>query len=470
MKLQTAAAFAAGPLMTAALSALTIPAIAWAFSPADIGRLNLMQTVVSFAVLGLGLGLDQAYVREFHATDARPALLTATATPGFLILAACGILLTSQATRLSVLLYGTPNPLLSWITLLCVAAAYSARFTSLVLRMQERAVTFSASQVVPKVVLIALVGVLAQVDTSRDFLELALAFTAATVTGLMALTWWARSEINAAARRRFESKTVRHLLRYSIPLMLAALAYSGFGATTSLVLRVHSTFAELGVYSITTSAAGVAGIAQAVFSIIWAPIAYRWIAEDVDMTRVGTITRQAIAVVALMFVLCGTFAWLLDFVLPREYVTVKYLLTAAIAQPLLYTASEITGIGVGITRRTTLSLWSTVLALGINLGLSIVLVPRSGAGGAIVANAVGYLAFFVARTEASAIVWRSFPRIKTYTTVAACVILSIANVALGPTLGPRFAIVWLAAAPLTIWGFHRELSDLLRTVRARKFA
>lgn len=468
MKPRTVLAFAAGPIMTAALSALTIPAIAWAFSPADVGRLNLLQVVVSFTVLAFGLGLDQAYVREFHGAPDRPALLRTTAAPGLAILGVAAVLLGTQAERLSRWLYASTDPVYFWLTLLCVVAAYAARFVSLVLRMQERAIAFSASQVVPKLALIAAVGSLILLDMSHNFLTLALAFTASTVVGLLGLAWWARADIQAGLTSRFDRRHSRELLRYSIPLMLAALAYSGFNATSSFVLRTRSSFDQLGIYSITTSVAGVAAIAQAIFSMIWAPIVYKWVANNVDMARIETVTRQALAIVAAIFALCGSFSWLADFVLPHQYSVVKSLITAAVAQPLLYTLSEVTGIGVGITRRTTLSLWSTLLALTVNFVLSLMLVPHSGATGAIVANAAGYLAFFAARTEASAIVWRSFARTRTYAFVLATVALSIANAAAGPTLGRGFSLVWLATTPVIGCIFRSEWRDLWRSVRTNR--
>ena len=59
-------AYALGPVGSAAAGLLTLPLMSWHFAGGDIGRIVLLQTAASLALIVLGLGLDQAYVREFH--------------------------------------------------------------------------------------------------------------------------------------------------------------------------------------------------------------------------------------------------------------------------------------------------------------------------------------------------------------------------------------------------------------------
>ena len=152
--------------------------------------------------------------------------------------------------------------------------------------------------------------------------------------------------------------------------------------------------------------------------------------------------------------------------LPAQYTIVKYLVLCAIVQPLLYTLSEITCVGIGISRRTVLTIWVTVAALCANVLLSLWLVPLHGAAGAVVANAIAYLVFFVARTEASAWVWRQFPRVRLYVFTSLAVALSVATVALGGKLPFHYALVWLALAPVVGWCFRAELVELLTASRS----
>ena len=465
MNARKIAAFAFGPVASAAFGLLTVPAIAWGFSAEDVGRVNILQVTVSLGLLMLVLGLDQAYVREFHESPDRARLLKGCFTPGFVLLVLGGMVSMAFGSQLSRLLFGADHPVFYWITLACVVATFVSRFLSLILRMQERGLAFSMSQVIPKALMLALVGGIVLLGLSRSFLELQLAFLASTIAVVLVCLWNTRRQWRPAIAAKLDWKQLRSLLKFGSPLIFSGLAYWGLIATSSFALRSLSTFSELGIYSVAMSFAGVATIFQSIFSVVWAPIVYKWVAEGTDLTRIDGVARQALAVVCGIFLVCGLFSWLTDYVLPAEYINVKYLVLCAIVQPLLYTLSEITCVGISISRRTMLTVWVTLAALCTNVLLNLWLVPAHGAAGAVIANAVAFVVFFVVRTEASARVWRQFPRVRLYIFVSLAVIFSLATVALGPTLPFHYALVWLALLPVIAWCFRAELLDMVSSGR-----
>ena len=466
MKLSKFLGFALGPIASAAFGLITVPVVAWAFSAEDVGRLNILQVTLSFCLLLVVLGLDQAYVREFHESTDRTRLLKACFTPGFMLLMACAVSVMAFSAEVSQLLYGVANPVFFWITLASVVAAFIARFLSLILRMQERGLAFSMSQVIPKALFLIILGAIFLFELSRSFLSLLLAFFASSIAVVVVYMWNTRAQWRPALTAQLDKAQVQSLLQFGTPLIFSGLAYWGLVATSSVALRSLSTFSELGVYSVTTSIAGVAAIFQSIFTVVWAPIVYKWVAAGVDVSRIDSVARQALAMVCAIFLACGVFSWLADYLLPSQYSAVKYLVLCAIVQPLLYTLSEITCVGIGISRRTMLTIWVTVAALCANVLLSLWLVPLYGAAGAVVANAVAYLVFFVARTEASAFVWRQFPRARLYVFTSMAVALAVGTVALGGKLPFHYALVWLALAPVVIWCFRAELAELIAACRS----
>jgi O-antigen/teichoic acid export membrane protein len=453
--------FALGPIASAAFGLITVPLIAWAFSVEDVGRMNMLQVTVSFCLLLLVLGLDQAYVREFHESRDRARLLKACFTPGFLLLLVSGLGTMVFSAKLTLLLFDTANPVFYWITLACVIATFIAKFLSLILRMQERGLAYSMSQVIPKALLLAIVGGIVLFGLSRSFLALQLAFLTSTIAVVLVYLWNTRKQWRPAIAAKLDPNEMRSLLKFGTPLIFSGLAYWGLVTTSSIALRSLSTFSELGVYSVTMSFAGVATIFQSIFSVVWAPIVYKWVGEGTDLSRVDDVAQQALAMVCGIFVVCGLFSWLTDYMLPAEYTNVKYLVLCAIVQPLLYTLSEVTCVGISISRRTMLTVWVTLTALFINVLLNLWLVPTYGAAGAVMSNAVAYVVFFVARTEASAHVWRQFPRTRLYVFVSLAVSFSLATVALAPRLPFHYALVWLALLPIDSWCFRAELLNLV---------
>ena len=466
MKLSKILAFALGPMASAAFGFITVPMVAWAFSAEDVGRLNILQITLSFCLLLTVLGLDQAYVREFHGSPDHARLLKASFTPGFVLLVVIALISIPFKAQISKLLYGAAEPTFYWITLASVLVAFIARFFSLILRMQERGLAFSISQVIPKALFFIILGAIIICELQRNFITLLSAFFTSSMAVVFVYIWYTRAQLRPALAAQLDKKQVQSLLQFGAPLIFSGLAYWGLVATSAIALRSFSTFSELGIYSVTTSIAGVAAIFQSIFTVIWAPIVYKWVAEGVDASRIDRVARQALAIVCVIFLACGIFSWLVDYLLPSHYSTVKYLVLCAIVQPLLYTLSEITCVGIGISRRTTLAIWVTVAALCANVLLSLWLVPLHGAAGAVVANAIAYLVFFVARTEASAWVWRQFPRVRLYVFTSLAVALSVATVALGGKLPFHYALVWLALAPVVGWCFRAELVELLTASRS----
>lgn len=465
MNVKTIIGFALGPVASALLGLVTIPVIAWVFSPEDVGRFNLLQVVLSFSLLLLVLGLDQAYVREFHGSSDHARLLKACFAPGFLLFLVGALATLSFGTQLSAWLFGETNQWFYPVTLVCMVTTYISRFFSLILRMQERGVAFSMSQVIPKLLQLVLLGGVVFLGLQRNFLTLLWMTVASTVTVVLVYAWNTREQWRPAITATPSTGQTCKLLKFGLPLVVSGLAYWGLTATSTLVLRSQSTFGELGIYSVTSSFAGAAAIFQSIFTVVWAPTVYKWVSQGVDMARVDAIARQALSVVCGIFVLVGMFSWLTDYVLPAHYINVKYLVLCAIAPPLLYTLSEVTCVGIGISRRTVLSVWVALVALVTNVMLNFWLVPSHGAAGAVMANAVAYMVFFVARTEASAYVWRQFPRKKLYLFVGLATALAVATVALGPMFPFHYALAWLAMGPLVGWCFRTEWAELLTVIR-----
>ena len=183
------------------------------------------------------------------------------------------------------------------------------------------------------------------------------------------------------------------------------------------------------------------------------------------MERVDRVAAQLLAVVALLFCLVGTFSFLVDIVLPDQYDTVKYMVAATIAAPLLYTLSEVTGIGINITRRTAWSVGATLTALVVCVLTNVVLVPSLGARGAVIATVVAYVAFMVTRTEASRRLWRPFPRVHIYVAMLSLCGLACATVLLGPQTGRWYCVIWAALIPVVLFVFRHEWPEMARALR-----
>ncbi|MFT2816906.1 lipopolysaccharide biosynthesis protein [Leifsonia sp. A12D58] len=459
--------YALGPVGTGLLALGTVPLVAWFFSPADVGRLYVLQTVIAFAVIVVFLGLDQAYVREFHETTDAGSLLRATFLPAAALLTVVVLAALPFSSTISVWLFESSEPTFVWVTLGCALCAFVSRQLSLILRMEERAFTFSLSQLLPKLIFVVLVAAVSVLSVEPSFLGLALSLLIASASVMLALVWSTRATWNAAVRARGRHFDLSKLLRFGLPLMLASLAYWGLTATSAFMLRGLSDLTQVGIYSVSMSVAGIAAIFQTIFTVIWAPLVYKWVATGTDISNIERVSRQALVVVVAVLSCGGMMSWSLEFVLPSEYSTVQYLFLCTVIQPLLYTLSEITGIGIAVTRRTAFSLWTTLLALATNIALNVLLIPALGAAGAVIANALSFAVFFIGRTEASARVWRPVPRLRIYLVVLSGVAMSVLTVLVGSQLGYWIVVVWALYGVFFLTVMRADVRALLALVRRR---
>jgi O-antigen/teichoic acid export membrane protein len=451
--------FALGPLGSAAIGFVTLPMLAWFFSAEDIGRIAMLQVATNFAVILFTFGLDQSYAREYHETADKPALLKAATLPGLATLAV--LLLALLALRpglLSQALFAVDDGTLSAIAAASILATFVSRFLSVILRMEEKGFAFSMSQVLPKLLFLALVVAYALAVPGRTFLMLVAAYTVSIVAVMFAYAWNTRHAWVPALAARLDRRRLRHLVAFGFPLIFGGVASWALMAMDRVFLRQLSTLTELGVFSVAASIAAAAGIVSSIFSTVWAPTVYRWAAEGDAQAKIDAATHHLLAAVVLIFVATGLLSWVLALVLPATYDRVQYIVAASLAPPLLYALSECAAVGISLARRSMYSMAASFLAAAANVAGNYLLVPRLGAGGAAISTAVSFLLFLVVRTEFSCRVWRPVPRVRLYLATTAVTALAVAFVLYGERHRGLFLLMWAGLGLLSLAWFRSSLS------------
>lgn len=459
--------FAFGPIASALLGLITVPVIAWNFNPEDVARMNIFQVVVSLFLLLTVLGLDQAYVREYHEVNNKQQLLLASFMPGFLLLFFISIPISFYAGELSLLLYQINDPVLCWITLGVFFISYISRFLSLILRMQERGWAYSVSLILPKIIQLLLLALLSYTAITKEFMHLQLISVGALLSVMLLYCWNTRAEFLGALKQKIVRTQINTLLHFGTPLIFSGLVFWGLTATGTVALQSLSTLEELAIYSVANSFAAVGVVFQSIFTVVWAPTVYKWVSEGVDMAIIDKILMQALAVVCAIMGISGTFSWVIDCFLPEYYSQVKYILLCLLIQPLFYTLSEITCVGIAIKRKNIYSVGIVMAAMLVNFLMTYWLVPLYGAAGAAIANAIAFFSFFVGRTEVSSMIWRKIPKIKLYLICSTVLIISILNIIVESKFGNLFSVVWFIALVVIIYLFLYEFKYLFNLLLSR---
>jgi len=447
--------FAIGPIGVAFLGSITLPLTAWFFTTDDIGRIAFLQIIIAFSTMLFGLGLDQAYVREYHERSNKKKLWKQTALPGLYLLLIVSFLMLLDPNLLSSWMFGEQSLLFTILVIILFITNYLIRFFSLILRMQEKAFLFSMSQLWPKIINIVVLLGFVLVFNFNNFIHLLYALVISNVVACIFFVWNTRKEWMNFEDNKIDLDQIKPLVKFGMPLVAGGLAFWGLNSIDRLFLKHYSSYSELGIYSIATSFAAIAIILQSVFSTVWAPTVYKWVKEDKNLEKIHDITWYLVIIIAFIFSLVGTFSSLISLVLPEQYNIVQYIVLPALAAPLLYTLSETTVVGIGISRKSYLSLCASFGAFFSAVILNYIMTSKLGALGASISSCLAFLIFFILRTELSVIAWKSFPRLRVYCVVVIMVGLAILNATVQDRFFWLFKIIWFFILILSSFGIYR---------------
>jgi O-antigen/teichoic acid export membrane protein len=451
--------FSLGPLGSALLGLISVPMIAWFFSTESVGQFSIFQVFINFSLLIVTFGLDQSYVRFFHEEKNKSQLLSDTLGPSLVILSFFLLTLYFLSIVLdfsiSYTLFEIDSVYLTFIMISTLLLSVGVRFFSLILRMKELGLEFSISQVLPKFMFLVMMLLVVFFNFEPTYKILTSLYLTSIFFVFILFAWFTRYELKESLLNRVSFIEVKSLLRYSLPLMISGVAFWGLTSMDRIFLKIFSNFDELALYSVSISFAGIGMILQAVFSTVWAPVVYRWISVNEHPRKIKRVMDVMTILVLTLWATTACFSWMTDYLLPSKYASVKFILVSAMAAPFLYTLTEITSIGINISKKTIYSLYSTLIALVVNFIGNWYLISDYGAIGASISSAISFLVFFLVKTYFSFKLYYNFNYIK-----GVCFVCIFTILSLFPLISNNVLILF-AYAPLLLIVFMFYKRDLI---------
>lgn len=447
--------FSFGPLAGALLGLISLPIITHIFSADDIGRIIMLQIGVNFILLFFCLGLDQAYVREYHEVKDKHELFYLTMLPGLILLFIAMLsLMVFFPNILSYIFFDISSLYFSLIIVCVFTISYIQRFLSLIVRMEERGWAFSVFQFMPKFINLLIVIAYFFVE-KHEFIYLLMANFISLLVVFFVMLYQTKGVV-LRLFSTYDHIRMMSLLRFGVPLILGGVAYWGLLSIDRIMLRTLSSFQELGIYSVSNSFASIATIFQTVFCTIWAPSIYKWAAEGKSLDGIDDISETVLAYIMVIFCGAGFLSPIIQIVLPAKYSTVQYMLMASLSAPLLYTLSETTAVGLGVMRKTGLSMLVSCASFLVCLCVGYYLIPHYGAAGAASSLAIAFWVFLILRTEFSSYVWRRIPKKKLYLSTSLCVLGAVASALFGGVTQYSFVpFIWGGVMMYSILTFRK---------------
>ncbi|EPM6963354.1 TPA: oligosaccharide flippase family protein [Vibrio alginolyticus] len=404
-----------GPGLTAAITFVTLPILSAFYSVDDIGRFSMLQLAVNLSVILFSVGLHQAYVREYFESNNRPALTSVLISIPTLLFIICILLVEFTGIDISLLLFDKQSNSLSILALFCILGGVFTHLTNHILRMEEKISSYAVMLFMPKLtVLIVSLFFIFHYDNLEFKLLVYALFFASCVSILFSL-YLNRLTLIKACKSGFEHRLAQDMLRFGSPLVIAGLAFWLLTAMDKLFLKEISTYRELGYYSIAVNFTAVITLFSTILMNIWNPIVYKWSAKKAPVSDYYDVMKLMLLVSLILWSLAGIFSWILPLILPNDLNSVESLFLLLIGGPILKLLSEVTKVGIGIKRKSLLTIIPVFVAVVVNGVLNYFLIPTLGAKGAAIASLFAFYALLVCRTELSRWVWNPFPRVKIYT-------------------------------------------------------
>lgn len=462
--------FAVGPIGAAILGVLTVPLLAWFFAAEDIGKLAMLQVATSFVLVVFSLGLDQVFVREYHESNNKPLLIKSSFLPGVaVLLIALSVFFFIEDGYLSEVVFSISS--VSWSILLSIVfvSALLGRFLSLILRMEEKGLLFSISQLLPKFIFPLIIFCAYAFSARFDLTMLIWAQALSIACVAVIYTFNTRRAWVPGLFQRLNLHQLAAMLGFGLPFVFGGLAFWLLQTADKILLRSVSSFHELGIYSVAVSVAASVGLLTTVFTTVWSPMVYRWISEGRDLSVINDVLKSALAVLALIVGVAGICSNTLSIFLPAVYVDVQYMVLPLMLGPLLYGLSEISAIGLGVSRKSIFSMIASALSAVFSMSISYSLIVRYDAVGASIGVAVSFWFFLVLRTELACVVWRQVKRAQMYVFSFSLVLI----VSLYSFFGMKqyvewvFVFVWFALIVLGGVLLNSEIRQLVGYVAAK---
>lgn len=394
-------AFLAGPVVAAGISFLIVPLTTWLVSPSEFGKASMYTFVISLFSLIVFVGIDQAFVREYHETKDKSSLfMNSLSLPLFLSFLVSLIVFFSWHF-FSLVLFGEEDFFTAMMFVVAFPFTVLERFSLLSIRMEEKAKLYSLLTILRQLIRAPLL--LVSLYYFRNFHGIILAEAFSQIILPFFSGYAARKNWNLSFD--FDRKLIKELLRFGFPLLPATILMWLFNGMATMSLRYWSTFEEIGLYSSAFKLISVLNIFNGAFSLFWVPTAYRWYKEGIDIKkfeRVGSMLCVFMTFVGFAIILSRKIIIIL---LSPEYAKSADIIPFLIFIPIMYSVSEVTVLGINFSKRTELHILVSLISLIVNSLSNYILVPRIGAQGAAIAMGISYISFFWSRTFFAYRVW-----------------------------------------------------------------
>lgn len=378
----------------------TTPLITRIIDPVQYGQWSVFTMYANIGLMVFCLGMDQSLIRFYYRNEdkkyRRDLIYICWKIPFAIALVVGVVVIPLIGLNIIQFEFSTDTAIFLFIHIVILMLN---RFSQLVLRISYKSVLYSVSSILQKIVYVVLVLATVKLISGNYFRLMVIAtIISYAIPAIVAIysqkeLWIPELPVD---KNRISSKEI---IMFGSPFILSNGITTVFQSIDKMSLNYYCSYTEVGIYSSAMSLVHIFAILQTTFNTLWAPMVNEQYAKDKNDKRLYRIGNQYITV--LMFFLGVSLILVKDIfslLLGSKYREAAYILPFLIFNPIMYTISESTCIGIGFSKKTKMNILVAAVSCVTNIVGNIILVPFWGCKGAAISTGVSYIVFFTLRT------------------------------------------------------------------------
>jgi O-antigen/teichoic acid export membrane protein len=380
----------------AAIAFVVTPIITRIFLPDEFGRINLFITYLAVIESLALIGMSQGYLRFYYELPKgysknnlfKFCLLFALVIT---VLVCVGILLFGDL--FSQLISGENGPVVPLCLCFSTMTYVFLTLSSAKFRVQRNARGFNIQEILGSIAVKASYLLAAFWGATYSA-----AIICITVSNILLTLVFLVAQRKALLERlpRVSRTELWPIIRYSLPTVPALMISFITSSVPLYFLSVYCDFNTVGIFAAALSLVVIVRLIRAGFSVFWPPYVFENHERNAaGIRKVHLIFSVGVVLFALLVLL---FRDPLYLILGEDYRASASFFAFMLANPILYTISETTGLGINIAKKSELSIIVSVVALILCVLACWMLIPPFKTLGAALAMAISALGQYLIQT------------------------------------------------------------------------
>lgn len=385
-----------GTIINMLLGFLSAPIITRIVDTEEYGQLSIFNMYTNIALMMLCLGLDQALVRFYYNKEnieyKRSLLKLCVGLP-----LAVTVLVSIVVIFLSKYQIIKFEFSFDIMILLCLSVIFSIlnRMSILLLRITYQSKKFSVCNILTKITYIVISLTLIYTVKTNFFMLLAIATVMSIlIPGLVAVFF--TRDLWKPTSEKIQNK--KEIIKYGLPLILSMGITTVFQAIDKISLNKYCTYSEVGIYSSAMTLVNIFAIIQSTFNSLWGPMQVEhYVKHPEDKQYFQRANRMITVIMFFIGISLILVKDVFSLLLGPKYREAAYIMPFLIFNPIMYTISETTTSGIGMSKKSYLNIFVALGACITNIIGNSILVPIFECKGAAISTGCSYIVFWFLR-------------------------------------------------------------------------